>query len=272
MDDQSVSTQSTYDTYRGPLTTTYATQTTHAADSTSTSTHYGNIITATTATDSSSSDYRTGSNSNQGIRSSNIDKKKPKEQEEEDKPALLSSIESVIAKATQSRAIKAIDYSALTATECEEIRRYQRHGHAVFFLGDIHAKSISKAKLNKNSTGTGADTGASGTDTIAASGTSAGISAGASVSSQSNTGVVGINEGGADNAVREVDNKVEKEVEVDPGHDDSGGNYVANPGDHIAFRYEIMDSLGMGSFGVVFHCKDHKTMRDVAIKVTYIEL
>lgn len=40
-----------------------------------------------------------------------------------------------------------------------------------------------------------------------------------------------------------------------------------NPKDHIAYRYELIKSLGSGSFGNVFSTFDHKTKKHVAIKV-----
>lgn len=40
-----------------------------------------------------------------------------------------------------------------------------------------------------------------------------------------------------------------------------------NPKDHIAYRYEIIKNLGSGSFGKVFSVFDHKTKRQVAIKI-----
>jgi len=38
-------------------------------------------------------------------------------------------------------------------------------------------------------------------------------------------------------------------------------------GDHIAFRYEVKDHLGKGSFGIAVQCVDHKTGEEVALKV-----
>jgi len=39
-------------------------------------------------------------------------------------------------------------------------------------------------------------------------------------------------------------------------------------GDHISFRYEIIDLLGEGSFGQVFKCIDYKNNRlAVALKM-----
>ena len=45
------------------------------------------------------------------------------------------------------------------------------------------------------------------------------------------------------------------------------GDYIANIGDHIAFRYEIKKNIDSGTFGVVLHCIDHKVKKEVAIKV-----
>lgn len=53
-----------------------------------------------------------------------------------------------------------------------------------------------------------------------------------------------------------------------PNYTDEQGNYKHALHDHIAFRYEIMSELGKGSFGKVFKCRDHKTGRLVAVKVT----
>ena len=38
-------------------------------------------------------------------------------------------------------------------------------------------------------------------------------------------------------------------------------------GDSIAYRYEILSSLGQGSFGQVFKCIDHKKNEEVALKI-----
>lgn len=37
--------------------------------------------------------------------------------------------------------------------------------------------------------------------------------------------------------------------------------------DHVAFRYEIMEVIGKGSFGQVIRALDHKTGQQVAIKI-----
>ncbi|GMM36320.1 hypothetical protein DASC09_036450 [Saccharomycopsis crataegensis] len=51
------------------------------------------------------------------------------------------------------------------------------------------------------------------------------------------------------------------------GFDDSQRNYIALVGDHVDYRYEILQVLGRGSFGNVLRCKDHKSGKIVAIKV-----
>lgn len=56
------------------------------------------------------------------------------------------------------------------------------------------------------------------------------------------------------------------------GFDDVDGNYIVKPRGHIEYRYEIMSTLGTGSFGNVVLCKDHKyhaehRSRYVAIKI-----
>ena len=51
------------------------------------------------------------------------------------------------------------------------------------------------------------------------------------------------------------------------GYDDERGDYQVINGDHLAFRYEVIDTLGKGSFGQVLHCRDHCTGESVAIKI-----
>ncbi|KAG8526800.1 uncharacterized protein KY384_008229 [Bacidia gigantensis] len=51
------------------------------------------------------------------------------------------------------------------------------------------------------------------------------------------------------------------------GYDDDRGDYNIVSGDHLAYRYEIVDILGKGSFGQVVRCIDHKTGGLVAIKI-----
>ncbi|KAL8714482.1 MAG: hypothetical protein Q9225_006568, partial [Loekoesia sp. 1 TL-2023] len=51
------------------------------------------------------------------------------------------------------------------------------------------------------------------------------------------------------------------------GYDDERGDYNIVTGDHLAYRYEIIDILGKGSFGQVVRCIDHRTGGLVAIKI-----
>ncbi|EEP75395.1 dual specificity tyrosine-phosphorylation regulated kinase 2 [Uncinocarpus reesii 1704] len=51
------------------------------------------------------------------------------------------------------------------------------------------------------------------------------------------------------------------------GYDDERGDYNIIIGDHLAYRYEIVDVLGKGSFGQVVRCVDHKTGTLVAVKI-----
>ncbi|ROV96764.1 hypothetical protein VMCG_07936 [Cytospora schulzeri] len=51
------------------------------------------------------------------------------------------------------------------------------------------------------------------------------------------------------------------------GYDDERGDYSIVTGDHLAFRYEVIDVLGKGSFGQVVRCIDHKTGALVAVKI-----
>jgi dual specificity tyrosine-phosphorylation-regulated kinase 2/3/4 len=51
------------------------------------------------------------------------------------------------------------------------------------------------------------------------------------------------------------------------GYDDQKGNYKIVVKDHIGFRYEIIQFLGKGSFGIAVKCFDHKMKEEVALKV-----
>ncbi|XP_065581916.1 uncharacterized protein LOC136041241 isoform X2 [Artemia franciscana] len=51
------------------------------------------------------------------------------------------------------------------------------------------------------------------------------------------------------------------------GYDDDNGSYNKVLHDHIAYRYEILEVIGKGSFGQVIRALDHKTGNQVAIKI-----
>ena len=50
------------------------------------------------------------------------------------------------------------------------------------------------------------------------------------------------------------------------GFDDCDGNYIVQIGDHLAYRYEVLEFFGEGAFGSVLKCFDHKTKTIVAVK------
>ena len=51
------------------------------------------------------------------------------------------------------------------------------------------------------------------------------------------------------------------------GYDDERGDYNIVLGDHLSYRYEVVDVLGKGSFGQVVRCVDHKDGGVVAVKI-----
>ncbi|OMJ91102.1 hypothetical protein SteCoe_6467 [Stentor coeruleus] len=55
--------------------------------------------------------------------------------------------------------------------------------------------------------------------------------------------------------------------EIPNSFDDENGNYKLYKGDHISYRYEIIQLLGKGSFGQVCKCFDHKSKAFTAIKI-----
>lgn len=51
------------------------------------------------------------------------------------------------------------------------------------------------------------------------------------------------------------------------GFDDDRSDYLHVIGDQIAYRYEVLQGLGKGSFGQVLRCFDHKTKDFIALKI-----
>jgi len=51
------------------------------------------------------------------------------------------------------------------------------------------------------------------------------------------------------------------------GYDDERGDYLVVLKDHLAYRYEVLDKIGSGSFGQALKCFDHVKKQMVAIKV-----
>ncbi|KAJ2960500.1 hypothetical protein NQZ79_g4168 [Umbelopsis isabellina] len=51
------------------------------------------------------------------------------------------------------------------------------------------------------------------------------------------------------------------------GYDDERGDYRVINQDHLAYRYEILEIMGKGSFGQVLKCFDHRTGNILAIKI-----
>ncbi len=51
------------------------------------------------------------------------------------------------------------------------------------------------------------------------------------------------------------------------GYDDDRGDYKVVLGDQIAYRFEVLEFLGKGSFGQAIKCFDHKTKEHIAIKL-----
>ncbi|KAJ1960959.1 serine/threonine protein kinase, CMGC, dual-specificity [Dispira parvispora] len=51
------------------------------------------------------------------------------------------------------------------------------------------------------------------------------------------------------------------------GYDDDRGDYIVLPHDHLLYRYEILETLGKGSFGQVLRVHDHKLGKQVAVKI-----
>jgi dual specificity tyrosine-phosphorylation-regulated kinase 2/3/4 len=51
------------------------------------------------------------------------------------------------------------------------------------------------------------------------------------------------------------------------GFDDDRGDYNVIEKDHLAYRFEIMERLGQGSFGQAYKCLDQKTGDTIAVKI-----
>lgn len=51
------------------------------------------------------------------------------------------------------------------------------------------------------------------------------------------------------------------------GYDDERGDYKVVLKDHIAYRYEVVDFLGKGSFGQALRVFDHEKREFVALKI-----
>ena len=66
-----------------------------------------------------------------------------------------------------------------------------------------------------------------------------------------------------------TDEKKEGESEelFNHGYDDEKGDYKVVVGDHIGYRYEIVEFLGKGSFGTALSCVDHKEKKAVCVKI-----
>lgn len=67
--------------------------------------------------------------------------------------------------------------------------------------------------------------------------------------------------------LQKIGGRLDSALNINSGYDDDRGDYLINPGDHFAYRYEIVDVLGKGSFGQVLRCIDYKTGSLVAVKV-----
>ena len=55
-------------------------------------------------------------------------------------------------------------------------------------------------------------------------------------------------------------------VSLEDYHDEQGSFRKRNK-DHICYRFEIVETLGKGSFGLVLRCFDHKKKETVALKI-----
>jgi serine/threonine protein kinase len=51
------------------------------------------------------------------------------------------------------------------------------------------------------------------------------------------------------------------------GFDTESNEYLSRINEHLGYRYEVIKTLGKGSFGVVLKCYDHKKKEYVALKI-----
>ena len=65
---------------------------------------------------------------------------------------------------------------------------------------------------------------------------------------------------------RSMKNKI-NEYSLKESKQDSEGNYKIIKGDHLDYRYEILNILGQGSYGEAIKCYDHKKKENVCIKI-----
>ena len=69
-------------------------------------------------------------------------------------------------------------------------------------------------------------------------------------------------------AIYFVGQDVEKlNVQSEKDFCDENGSYRKVRYDHIAYRYEVFETLGSGSFGMVVKCFDHKYKELIALKI-----
>ncbi|XP_032823435.1 dual specificity tyrosine-phosphorylation-regulated kinase 4-like isoform X1 [Petromyzon marinus] len=51
------------------------------------------------------------------------------------------------------------------------------------------------------------------------------------------------------------------------GYDDENNHYIPVIDEHLAYRYQVLKVLGIGGYGQVLQCLDHKTKQQVALKM-----
>ena len=67
---------------------------------------------------------------------------------------------------------------------------------------------------------------------------------------------------GKDKFYKKIKNKFDNK-----SYNDEDGDYIITTGTHLNYRYEILESLGKGSFGEAIKCYDHKNKDLVCIKI-----